>query len=94
MASVRFFVSPCTAGYEFDAILVFPVFWVVGVVIIFSPLRPTPEWETGRSAEERQKLLAEMRVSELKWARRCLYALVSLLVVVIVLVAAIVSTRV
>ncbi|KAG1740164.1 uncharacterized protein EDB91DRAFT_1053427 [Suillus paluster] len=74
------------ARYLFVYGFFFPVFWIVGVAIIFSPLRPTPEWETAKSEEEKQKLLAEMRVSELKWARRCLYAMVALLVLVIVLV--------
>ncbi|KAG1866038.1 hypothetical protein F4604DRAFT_1585875 [Suillus subluteus] len=71
----------------------FPIFWIVGVAIIFSPLRPTPEWETGKSEEERQKFLAEMRVSELKWAKRCLYAMVALLVLIVVLVTTFVLVR-
>lgn len=71
----------------------FPIFWIVGIAIIFSPLRPAPEWETGRSEEGRQKLLAEMRVSELKWAKRCLYAMVALLVLVVVLVTTLVLVR-
>ncbi|KAG2363581.1 hypothetical protein BDR07DRAFT_1404004 [Suillus spraguei] len=71
----------------------FPIFWIVGVAIIFSPLRPNPAWDTEKSAEERQRLLAEMRVSELKWAKRCLYALVALLVLIIVLVTTLVLVR-
>ncbi|OAX34360.1 hypothetical protein K503DRAFT_794199 [Rhizopogon vinicolor AM-OR11-026] len=81
------------ARYLFVYGFFFPVFWIVGVAIIFSPLRPTPEWEVGKSEEERQRLLAAMRVSELKWAKRSLYALVSLLVIIIVLVATFVSSR-
>jgi peptidoglycan/LPS O-acetylase OafA/YrhL len=72
---------------------VFPLFWIVGVAIIFSPLRPAPEWETGKSEEERRRLLAEMRVSELKWAKRCLYAVVALLVLIVVLVTTLVLVR-
>ncbi|KIK45665.1 hypothetical protein CY34DRAFT_801282 [Suillus luteus UH-Slu-Lm8-n1] len=71
----------------------FPLFWIVGVAIIFSPLRPTPEWETGKSEEERRRLLAEMRVSELKWAKRCLYAVIALLVLIVVLVTTLVLLR-
>ncbi|KAG2034168.1 hypothetical protein BDR03DRAFT_819431, partial [Suillus americanus] len=72
---------------------VFPIFWIVGIAIIFSPLRPNSEWETGKSEEERQKLLVEMRVSELKWAKRCLYAMVALLVLIVVLVTTFVLVR-
>ncbi|KAG1791044.1 uncharacterized protein HD556DRAFT_1387266 [Suillus plorans] len=71
----------------------FPIFWIIGSAIIFSPLRPSSEWETGRSEEEKRRLLAEMRVSEVKWAKRCLYAMVALLVLIIVLVTAFVLVR-
>ncbi|KAJ8595020.1 hypothetical protein M405DRAFT_849912 [Rhizopogon salebrosus TDB-379] len=81
------------ARYLFVYGFFFPVFWIVGVAIIFSPLRPTTEWETGKSEEERRRLLAEMRVAELKWAKRCLCALVSLLVIIIVVVVGFVLSR-
>ncbi|KAG1720402.1 hypothetical protein EDB19DRAFT_574011 [Suillus lakei] len=81
------------ARYLFAYGFFFPIFWIVGVAIIFSPLRPTPEWETGKSEGERQRLLAEMRASELKWAKRCLYAIVALLVLVIVLVTTFVLVK-
>ncbi|KAG0696469.1 hypothetical protein DFH29DRAFT_857948 [Suillus ampliporus] len=81
------------ARYLFVYGFFFPVFWIVGVAIIFSPLRPAPEWETGKSEEERQRLLAEMRVAELKWAKRCLYAIVALLVLIIVLVTTFILIR-
>ncbi|KAG2126259.1 uncharacterized protein EDB93DRAFT_1156452 [Suillus bovinus] len=80
--------------YLFSYGFFFPIFWIVGIAIIFSPLRPTPEWGMGKSEEERQRLLAEMRVSELKWAKRCLYAMIALLVlVIIVLVTTLVLVR-
>jgi hypothetical protein len=88
-----FVVTTYIARYDTDFSLVFPLFWIVGVAIIFSPLRPAPEWETGKSEEERQRLLAEMRVSELKWAKRCLYAVVTLLVLIMVLVTTVVLVR-
>ncbi|KAG1774759.1 hypothetical protein EV702DRAFT_974359 [Suillus placidus] len=81
------------ARYLFVYGFFFPIFWIVGVAIIFSPLRPTPEWETGRSEEERQRLLARMRDLELKWAKRCLYAMVALLVLIMVLVTTFVLVR-
>lgn len=81
------------ARYLFVYGFFFPFFWIVGIAIIFSPLRSTHEWETGKSEEERQRLLAEMRVSELKWAKRCLYAMVALLVLIMVLVTTFVLVR-
>jgi len=88
-----FIVTKNLTRYETDFPSVFPVFWIVGIALIFSPLRPTPEWETGKSEEEREKLLAEMRVSELKWAKRCLYAMVALLILIVVLVTTFLLVR-
>ncbi|KAG2123414.1 hypothetical protein DEU56DRAFT_745459 [Suillus clintonianus] len=81
------------ARYLFVYGFFFPIFWIIGIAIFFLPLRPSSDWETGKSAEEKQRLLAEMRVSELKWAKRCLYALVALLVLAIVLVTTLVLVK-
>lgn len=81
------------ARYLFVYGFFLPIFWIVGIALIFSPLRPTPDWETGKSEEERQRLLARMRVLELKWAKRCLYAMVALLVLIVVLVTTFVLLR-
>ncbi|KAF8528113.1 hypothetical protein BU17DRAFT_81341 [Hysterangium stoloniferum] len=51
--------------------LFFP-FWIAGAYILCSPLRPTPEWESGKTEAEKVQQLAVLRKTELKWARRCL----------------------
>jgi hypothetical protein len=53
----------------------------MGVAILLSPLRPTPEWELGKSQEEQVRILNVLRRTELKWAKRCLWATLTLLVV-------------
>jgi hypothetical protein len=57
---------------------VFPPFWILGMIILVSPLRPTPEWEMGKTQEERIMLLDRIRTAEVKWARRCLWATLAL----------------
>ena len=51
----------------------------MGIAILLSPLKPTPEWEMGKTREERIALLTRLRNEELKWARRCLWATLILL---------------
>ena len=53
----------------------------MGIAILFSPLKPTPEWEMGKTKEEQVTLLNRLRIEELKWARRCLWATLALLAV-------------
>ena len=72
--------------------LVFPPFWFFGAFILLSPLREPPAdtsdsdsipaWMPEKTAEEREKIIADIREVELKWARRCLYAFLALVVVV------------
>ncbi|KZT25079.1 hypothetical protein NEOLEDRAFT_1045037, partial [Neolentinus lepideus HHB14362 ss-1] len=59
----------------------FPPIWLVGIFILCTQLRPTPEWEAGKTPEECSRLLLEARKAEVKWARRCLWALSALLVI-------------
>lgn len=40
--------------------LVFPPFWLMGIVILCSELRPTQAWEMGKTEEEKVRLLAQM----------------------------------
>ncbi|KAF7330260.1 hypothetical protein MVEN_02463700 [Mycena venus] len=68
------------AMYLFKFGFLFPPFWIMGVIILLSPLRAS-----GCNAV----IIDRMRKAELKWAKRCLYALVAL-----VLVAAIISVAV
>ncbi|KAF8632117.1 hypothetical protein AX17_004923 [Amanita inopinata Kibby_2008] len=69
--------------------IVFPPFWILGVIILLSPLEApelsssSPAWLPEKSEEERQFILAEMRRVEVKWAKRCLWALLSLILLVV-----------
>ncbi|KAF8504262.1 hypothetical protein JB92DRAFT_2568308, partial [Gautieria morchelliformis] len=53
-------------------------FWLGGISILFYPLLPTEDWESGQSEGERAKFLHTHRETEKKWARRCLIATSSL----------------
>lgn len=59
---------------------VFPPFWIMGAIILLSPLRapepsPSSSWLPDKSESERQEIIVEMRRVEVKWAWRCLWAL-------------------
>lgn len=72
---------------------VFPLFWAAGAFILVSPLRAPEDWELEKTEAERQELIAVMRRTEMKWARRCLLALVILCVAIAVIVLAVVFSR-
>jgi len=42
----------------------------------------TPAWMPEKTAEERQKIIADIRRVELKWARRCLFAFITFVLLV------------
>jgi hypothetical protein len=72
----------------FFKILVFPPFWIFGALILLSPLRepPTssadaPAWMPEKTEAERQQIIAEIRTVEVKWAKRCLWAILVLIIV-------------
>ena len=58
-------------------------------MVLCVPLRAPADWETTKTAEERAELIAHMRQTEKKWARRCLVALTSLIVFILVITLAI-----
>jgi hypothetical protein len=66
--------------------LVFFPFWLAGIYILCSPLLPTPDWEAGKTEEEKAQQLQLLRKTELKWAHRCLCATFGLLVTIFLLV--------
>jgi hypothetical protein len=68
---------------------VFPIFWILGSIILCVPLRAPAEWEPTKTAEERAELIAHMRQTEKKWAKRCLIALSSFIVLVLIIALAI-----
>ena len=65
----------------------FPLFWLAGSLILLSPLRAPEDWEPSKPEYERQELIESMRRTEIKWARRCLGALIifSLITIAVVL---------
>ncbi|KAJ7880970.1 hypothetical protein B0H14DRAFT_2435426 [Mycena olivaceomarginata] len=82
------------AMYLFKFGFLFPPFWIFGIIILLSPLRapaatPSAAWLPEKMDAERQVIINRMRTAELKWAKRCLYALVTLLVVAAVISVAV-----
>ncbi|KIJ37281.1 hypothetical protein M422DRAFT_33825 [Sphaerobolus stellatus SS14] len=60
---------------------VFFPFWLVGIYILFSPLKMTEDWESGKTEDEKVYQYMVIRRTELKWARRCLLATYGLLAI-------------
>ncbi|KAJ7510441.1 hypothetical protein B0H11DRAFT_1790701 [Mycena galericulata] len=87
------------AMYLFKFGFLFPPFWIMGVIILLSPLRAPPPantpgaWLPEKTDAERQLIIKRMRTVELKWARRCLYALLALIHLIIAVVIGIVTWR-
>jgi hypothetical protein len=77
---------------------VFPPFWIMGAIILMSPLRappaatPSAAWLPEKTEAEREVIIARMRTTELKWAKRCLYALLVLVLVAVVIAVAVWAT--
>ncbi|KAF9652662.1 hypothetical protein BDM02DRAFT_3108734 [Thelephora ganbajun] len=80
---------PTLAMYMFKYGFLFPIFWILGSIILCIPLRAPADWEPTKTAEERAELIAHMRQTEKKWAKRCLIALVSFIVLILVIALAI-----
>ncbi|KZV99036.1 hypothetical protein EXIGLDRAFT_763034 [Exidia glandulosa HHB12029] len=59
-----------------------PLFWIIGITILFSDLKPPLSGWEDKTEDERQRLLASLRQTEVKWARRCLYALFTFLALI------------
>ncbi|KAF9787870.1 hypothetical protein BJ322DRAFT_587480 [Thelephora terrestris] len=78
---------PTLAMYMFKYGFLFPIFWILGSLVLCIPLRAPAGWEPTKTAEERAELIAHMRQTEKKWARRCLVALVSFIIIIIIVVA-------
>ncbi|KAJ7638121.1 hypothetical protein B0H17DRAFT_1106204 [Mycena rosella] len=82
------------AMFLFKFGFLFPPFWIMGVIILMSPLRappaatPSAAWLPEKTESERQAIIDRMRAAELKWAKRCLYALLAFVVLVAVIAVA------
>ncbi|KAL4071540.1 hypothetical protein V8B97DRAFT_400376 [Scleroderma yunnanense] len=68
----------------------FPLFWVIGVYFLVAPMRVSPDWEQDKTEEEKEKILSDLRQTEAKWAKRCLWALVSFFLCMILIIVAMV----
>ena len=65
----------------------------MGPIILLSELRPTPDWESGKTEDEKVRLLAAMRTTEVKWAKRCTYALLTLITIITIIVVSVVVAK-
>ncbi|ESK87059.1 hypothetical protein Moror_11940 [Moniliophthora roreri MCA 2997] len=72
----------------------FPLLWIFGAIVLISPLKepavdpeshPDSVWAYS-SPEERSMRLQRMREAEVKWGKRCLWALLGLLLIVVIAV--------
>ncbi|KAL1726069.1 hypothetical protein EV714DRAFT_239593 [Schizophyllum commune] len=77
------------AMFLFKFGFLFPLFWIIGSCILLTPLSaPAPPsdadveaaWMPEKTEEERARIVAHIRSVEVKWAKRCLFALITLLV--------------
>ncbi|KAG6806475.1 hypothetical protein H0H92_011185 [Tricholoma furcatifolium] len=71
------------AKYLFKFGFLFPPFWVLGAWILWSPLRaPSSDadseggWMANKTESERQRVLADVRKAEVRWALYCLWSFV------------------
>jgi hypothetical protein len=69
--------------------LVFPPFWILGSLILVTPLTPDPSWHAEKEQETIENILSIMRVVERRWAWRCVMAFSSLLVLILVIVGSV-----
>ena len=65
------------------SVIVFPPFWLAGIFVLLCPLIPPDNWEPTKTELEREEMLSLLRRTEVKWARRCLFAFSSLSLVVV-----------
>ncbi|KAF5393322.1 hypothetical protein D9757_000649 [Collybiopsis confluens] len=85
-------IEPATlAMFLFKFGFLFPLFWVMGALILVSPLRDPSDpssdpslpasWLPEKTAAEKKQIISKMRAVEIKWAWRCLAALAVLVLV-------------
>lgn len=79
------------AMYLFRFGFLFPPFWVLGAIILLSPLKAPADFEPTKSEDERRELVHIMRDAEIKWAKRSAWALLIFLVVIGIIAGAIIG---
>ncbi|KAI0041859.1 hypothetical protein FA95DRAFT_1564942 [Auriscalpium vulgare] len=75
------------AHYFFKYGFLCPPLWFASILILCSPLAAPEDWEPTKTPSERAALLARMRATEVKWARRSIVAALILCIAVTLLVA-------
>ncbi|KIJ61248.1 hypothetical protein HYDPIDRAFT_116255 [Hydnomerulius pinastri MD-312] len=71
----------------------FPLFWAIGVYFLYAPMRVSADWQQDKTEAEKEEILSNMRQTEAKWAKRCLWALLSFFACIIILVIAVVASK-
>jgi len=73
---------PTLAKYIFVFGFLFPLFWILGAVILLYPLTLPREFQVKPSKSREELELCEriIRAAEVKWAKRCAWALFTLIV--------------
>ncbi|KAG6864467.1 hypothetical protein C0991_009300 [Blastosporella zonata] len=92
--------EPATlAKYLFKFGFLFPPFWIMGAWVLWSPLRaPSSDsdveggWMADKTESERTRVIEEMRKTEIRWALRCLWALLILVLLTVIAVMVVLHT--
>lgn len=82
-----FFRVPEAAADELLFFAVFPPFWIIGIIILCSPLRVEESWHADKSNNERKLLVLATRREEMKYGKRCLWAFLAFLAISAVVAA-------
>ncbi|KAI5997275.1 hypothetical protein F5J12DRAFT_340821 [Pisolithus orientalis] len=84
--------EPATlAMYLFKFGFLFPPFWILGAVILLSPLHAPAEFEPTKPEADRQELIRMIRDAEIRWAKQCAWALLVLVLVLGIMAGVIVA---
>jgi len=67
----------------------FPPFWILGSLILITPLTPDPSWHNTKPEEQIQVILQAMRTAERRWAWRCVIALCTLFFLIFIAVGSV-----
>jgi hypothetical protein len=77
------------ARYLFFYGFLFPPFWLLGSLILVIPLTPDPSWHAEKEQATIENILSVMRVVERRWAWRCVMALSSLILLILIVVGSV-----
>lgn len=78
------------ARYLFIYGFLFPPIWLFGASFLLIPLRAPPQWSYTKSIEEQTRVLDDMRMEDVKWAKRCLLAFITMLAFIVIIVFSVV----